>query len=146
MHTARVCFVCVSCIAQTRYNEEDERAIVNGAHTNATLQQLVHKYVELFVLCPNCRLPESSKFTSLHFSSRLLSLVSLVAGSPLGPSFLWSFVFPLGSLFSFPLLFLDLPLASPHLHTPARLVIFFLVVVFRFLEGGAWGERVGGGG
>ncbi|CAN0161906.1 unnamed protein product, partial [Ectocarpus sp. 12 AP-2014] len=43
----------------TRYNEEDERAIVNGAHTNATLQQLVHKYVELFVLCPNCRLPES---------------------------------------------------------------------------------------
>eukprot|EP00903_Cladosiphon_okamuranus_P011640 g10948.t1 len=45
--------------AQTRYNEEDERAIVNGAHTNATLQQLVHKYVELFVLCPNCRLPES---------------------------------------------------------------------------------------
>lgn len=46
---------------QTRYNEEDERAIVNGAHTNATLQQLVHKYVELFVLCPNCRLPESSE-------------------------------------------------------------------------------------
>ncbi|CAM9876768.1 unnamed protein product [Ascophyllum nodosum] len=45
--------------AQTRYNEEDERAIVNGAHTNATLQQLVHKYVELFVLCPNCRLPET---------------------------------------------------------------------------------------
>ncbi|CAM9260260.1 unnamed protein product [Ectocarpus sp. 4 AP-2014] len=45
--------------AQTRYNEEDERAIVNGAHTNGTLQQLVHKYVELFVLCPNCRLPES---------------------------------------------------------------------------------------
>ncbi|CAN0226366.1 unnamed protein product, partial [Laminaria digitata] len=44
---------------QTRYNEEDERAIVNGAHTNATLQQLVHKYVELFVLCPNCKLPES---------------------------------------------------------------------------------------
>lgn len=48
--------------AQTRYNEEDERAIVNGAHMNATLQQLVHKYVELFVLCPNCRLPESSEF------------------------------------------------------------------------------------
>lgn len=52
--------LCVYCV-QTRYNEEDERAIVNGAHTNATLQQLVHKYVELFVLCPNCRLPESSE-------------------------------------------------------------------------------------
>lgn len=50
------------CFEQTRYNEEDERAIVNGAHTNAVLQQLVHKYVELFVLCPNCRLPESSEF------------------------------------------------------------------------------------
>lgn len=52
---------------QTRYNEEDERAIVNGAHTNATLQQLVHKYVELFVLCPNCRLPESSEFFCFYF-------------------------------------------------------------------------------
>lgn len=53
--------ISMCCAFQTRYNEEDERAIVNGAHTNATLQQLVHKYVELFVLCPNCRLPESSK-------------------------------------------------------------------------------------
>lgn len=56
---------------QTRYNEEDERAIVNGAHTNATLQQLVHKYVELFVLCPNCRLPESSES---HFAVENVSL------------------------------------------------------------------------
>ena len=58
----RCAFVCVCVWLQTRYNEEDERAIVNGAHTNATLQQLVHKYVELFVLCPNCRLPESSEY------------------------------------------------------------------------------------
>lgn len=60
---------CPYCIEQTRYNEEDERAIVNGAHTNAILQQLVHKYVELFVLCPNCRLPESSEFinSALYF-------------------------------------------------------------------------------
>lgn len=55
----------VLVFTQTRYNEENERAIVNGAHTNATLQQLVHKYVELFVLCPNCRLPESSEFLPL---------------------------------------------------------------------------------
>lgn len=53
---------CATPGTKTRYNEEDERAIVNGAHTNATLQQLVHKYVELFVLCPNCRLPESSEW------------------------------------------------------------------------------------
>ncbi|CAM9709063.1 unnamed protein product [Phaeothamnion confervicola] len=46
--------------AQTTWRPETERAIVNGAHTDAALQQLVHKYIELFVICPQCRLPESS--------------------------------------------------------------------------------------
>lgn len=45
--------------AQTRYNAETDRAIVNGAHTDAVLQDLVHKYIEKFVLCPNCNLPET---------------------------------------------------------------------------------------
>jgi len=45
--------------AQTSYSPETDRAIVNGAHTDAVLQQLVHKYVEMFVLCPNCGLPET---------------------------------------------------------------------------------------
>ena len=45
--------------AQTTWNEETDRAIVNGAHTTQDLQSLVFKYTELFVLCPNCRLPES---------------------------------------------------------------------------------------
>ena len=45
--------------AQTSYAEATDRAIVNGAHTDATLQNLIHRYIELFVLCPNCRLPES---------------------------------------------------------------------------------------
>jgi hypothetical protein len=42
--------------AQTTYSEETDRAIVNGAHTDDTLQKLIHRYIELFVLCPNCRL------------------------------------------------------------------------------------------
>lgn len=42
--------------AQTTYNEDDDRAIVNGNHTDDTLQKLVHRYIEDFVLCPNCRL------------------------------------------------------------------------------------------
>ena len=42
--------------AQTTYNEETERAIVNGAHTDDTLQKLIHKYIEGFVICPNCGL------------------------------------------------------------------------------------------
>jgi translation initiation factor 5 len=45
--------------AQTRYSEETDRAIVNGAHTDSTLQELMHRYIEKFVLCPNCRLPET---------------------------------------------------------------------------------------
>jgi len=45
--------------AQTRYNADTDRAIVNGAHTDATLQDLVHRYIDKFVLCPNCNLPET---------------------------------------------------------------------------------------
>lgn len=45
--------------AQTTYSEETDRAIVNGAHTDATLQSLIYRYVEKFVICPQCRLPET---------------------------------------------------------------------------------------
>jgi translation initiation factor 5 len=45
--------------AQTTYNEDTDRAIINGAHTDDALQNLIHRYIELFVLCPNCRLPET---------------------------------------------------------------------------------------
>lgn len=46
--------------AQTSYSEETEKAVVNGAHTDHTLQDMMHRYIETFVLCPNCRLPEST--------------------------------------------------------------------------------------
>jgi len=45
--------------AQTSYSGHNDRAIVNGAHNDATLQSLIHKYIELFVLCPQCGLPET---------------------------------------------------------------------------------------
>ena len=45
--------------AQTTYNENTDRAIVNGAHNDAVLQKLIHRYIEIFVLCPNCGLPET---------------------------------------------------------------------------------------
>lgn len=45
--------------AQTRYNPDTDRAIVNGAHTDGVLQELMHRYIEKFVLCPNCGLPET---------------------------------------------------------------------------------------
>mmetsp|Transcript_24298 Transcript_24298/g.45238 ORF Transcript_24298/g.45238 Transcript_24298/m.45238 type:complete len:400 (-) Transcript_24298:167-1366(-) len=45
--------------AQTTYSEDSDRAVVNGAHTDDTLQKMLHRYIEIFVLCPNCRLPET---------------------------------------------------------------------------------------
>jgi translation initiation factor 5 len=45
--------------AQTSYAPDTDRAVVNGAHVDAALQQLVHKYVDMFVLCPTCGLPET---------------------------------------------------------------------------------------
>merc|ERR1712157_647575 len=43
----------------TTYNAETHRAVVNGHHNDKVLQDLIHKYVETFVLCPNCNLPET---------------------------------------------------------------------------------------
>ena len=42
--------------AQTTYAEDTDRAIVNGAHTDDTLQKLMHRYIEAFVLRPTCGL------------------------------------------------------------------------------------------
>jgi len=45
--------------AQTTWVAETERAIINGSHTQQDLQTNLFKYIEKFVLCPNCRLPET---------------------------------------------------------------------------------------
>merc|ERR1712078_520110 len=37
-----------------------ERAIVNGAHETRVLQDKLSVYIEKFVLCPACKLPETS--------------------------------------------------------------------------------------
>ena len=46
--------------AQTTYNDDTERAIVNGAHETRVLQDKLSVYIEKFVLCPACKLPETS--------------------------------------------------------------------------------------
>lgn len=46
--------------AQTTWTDDTERAIVNGAHTTHLLQDKLSIYIEKFVLCPSCRLPETS--------------------------------------------------------------------------------------
>ena len=44
--------------SQTSYGT-DNRAIVNGAHTDADLQKHLSRYIENFVLCKTCHLPET---------------------------------------------------------------------------------------
>jgi len=45
--------------AQTTYSAETDRAVVNGAHTDVVLQGLIKRYIDVFVLCPSCNLPET---------------------------------------------------------------------------------------
>eukprot|EP00456_Euglypha_rotunda_P057243 TRINITY_DN4726_c0_g1_i11.p1 TRINITY_DN4726_c0_g1~~TRINITY_DN4726_c0_g1_i11.p1 ORF type:complete len:194 (-),score=32.17 TRINITY_DN4726_c0_g1_i11:15-596(-) len=44
--------------AQAKFNDSTERAIVNGMHTSGDLQKLLSGFVDTFVLCPTCKLPE----------------------------------------------------------------------------------------
>lgn len=44
--------------AQSKFNKKTERAIVNGCHNASDLQKMLTRYIELFVLCPTCKLPE----------------------------------------------------------------------------------------
>lgn len=45
--------------AQSKYDASEGKAIVNGVHTDSELQQLVDRFIEKYVLCPNCSLPEA---------------------------------------------------------------------------------------
>jgi translation initiation factor 5 len=55
--------------AQTTWSADTERAVVNGAHTTPDLQTNLFKYIERFVLCPHCRLPETSMVSSMLYIS-----------------------------------------------------------------------------
>ncbi len=45
--------------AQTTFSEDEHKAIVNGAHNAPDLQNHLSRYIEQFVLCKQCRLPET---------------------------------------------------------------------------------------
>mmetsp|Transcript_34712 Transcript_34712/g.136851 ORF Transcript_34712/g.136851 Transcript_34712/m.136851 type:complete len:398 (-) Transcript_34712:2242-3435(-) len=45
--------------AQTKINEETGEYIVNGAHTVETLSGVLQKFIQMFVLCRSCGLPET---------------------------------------------------------------------------------------
>ena len=46
--------------AQARYVGVGSRAVINGIHDTCTVQELVYKYIDIFVLCPECGNPETS--------------------------------------------------------------------------------------
>ena len=74
--------------AQTTYNEETDRAIVNGAHTDDTLQKLIHRYVEGFVICPTCGLVRSIDRSFVGWLVRWLPLSYLFKSC-----WIWLFLF-----------------------------------------------------
>jgi len=44
--------------AHSKYTAKDDRAVVNGAHTAVDLSRMLERFIETFVLCPRCKLPE----------------------------------------------------------------------------------------
>merc|ERR1712066_650082 len=51
--------------AQSTYTNkegEGERSIVNGAHDTGVFQTLLDKFIEKYVCCENCHLPEIDMF------------------------------------------------------------------------------------
>merc|ERR1712129_56417 len=57
--------------AQTSYAIETDRAVVNGAHDDATLRAFMKRYIDVFVLCPACGLPETQyKIKDKHIYHR----------------------------------------------------------------------------
>ena len=53
-------FFGVDLGAQSKYDEEADKCTVNGAHTTPDLQKLLNVFIDKFVLCPTCHLPESA--------------------------------------------------------------------------------------
>ncbi|BAM40891.1 eukaryotic translation initiation factor 5 [Theileria orientalis strain Shintoku] len=44
--------------AMSKFEEAEEKALINGAHTDSSLAAVLDKFIELYVLCQNCQLPE----------------------------------------------------------------------------------------
>lgn len=45
--------------AQSRYDEATQKSSVNGLHDNGKLEEWLEIYIDKFVLCPKCHLPET---------------------------------------------------------------------------------------
>ncbi|GIX62079.1 eukaryotic translation initiation factor 5, putative [Babesia caballi] len=44
--------------AMSKFEEAEEKALINGAHTERALTQILDKFIDMYVLCAECHLPE----------------------------------------------------------------------------------------
>lgn len=51
-------FLGIELGANNKFEAAEEKAIINGAFEQQTLQKLVDRYIEMYVVCPHCALPE----------------------------------------------------------------------------------------
>ncbi len=49
----------IELCSQSRHESESDRVVINGNHTPAQLQTVVNTFIDMYVLCPNCGLPET---------------------------------------------------------------------------------------
>ena len=45
--------------AQSKYDQKEDKSSVNGDYPNPDLVKILNKFIEEYVLCPQCRLPET---------------------------------------------------------------------------------------
>ena len=58
-------FIGVEVGAQQNCDPRNDKYWINGEHQNAKFQQLIHKYIDFFVVCPNCSYPETQYITQI---------------------------------------------------------------------------------
>eukprot|EP01068_Selenidium_serpulae_P005505 Selendium_serpulae@DN4054_c0_g1_i1.p1 len=51
-------FLGIELGANNKYETKEKNAIINGAFEQATMQKKVDLFIEMYVLCPKCKLPE----------------------------------------------------------------------------------------
>ena len=45
--------------AQSKYDQKEDKSSVNGDHPNPDLIKILNKFIDEYVLCPHCHLPET---------------------------------------------------------------------------------------
>ncbi len=53
-------YLGIELSAQCRQESESSRVSINGTFTSSQLLTALNKFIDTFVLCPNCHLPETS--------------------------------------------------------------------------------------